>query len=125
MKGTFMAKVAIGNRAFKGDNRTMYLDNEIQHPVELDPNDVQDAVIMAQKTRLIRDGDYEGVVQLQAISQVFTTKKEHKPEKVGTRTVYVLTKNGQESRITDGDVLPSMQKDGFVVDRTEQEDIMA
>ena len=125
MKGISMGKIAIGNRAFKGNNRTTYLDNELQNPVELDPNDPQDAVIIAQRARLIRDGDYEGVVQLQASSLLFTTKKEHQPVKVGTRTVYILTKKGQESRITDGDVLPSMQKDGFVVDRTEQEDIMA
>ena len=119
-----MGKIAIGNRAFKGNNRTTYLDNELQNPVELDPKDPQDAVIIAQRARLIRDGDYEGVVQLQASSLLFTTKKEHQPVKVGTRTVYILTKKGQESKITDGTVLPSMQKDGFVVDRTEEEDIM-
>ena len=120
-----MAKVAVGNRAHKGDNRTTYLDNEIQHPVELDPNDPQDAVIIAQKTRLIRDGDYEGVIQLQAISQVFTTKREQKPQKVGVRQVYVLTKDGKESIVHDSDALPTMGDQGFTVVEARIEDIIA
>ena len=124
MKGTFMAKVAVGNRAHKGNNRTTYLDNEIQNPVELDPNDIQDAVVIAQRTRLIREGDYEGVVQLQAISQVFTTKKDHKPVKVGTRQIYILTKNGEESIHQDASTLQTMVAQGFAVTGTRIEDIM-
>ena len=120
-----MAKVAVGNRAHKGNNRTTYLDNEIQNPVELDPNDIQDAVVIAQRTRLIREGDYEGVVQLQAISQVFTTKKDHKPVKVGTRQVYILTKNGKESILQDSDNLETMVGQGFDIVETKVEDILA
>ena len=125
MKGISMGQIKVGNRAFKGNNRTTYLDNEIQNPVELDPKDPQDAVIIAQRARLIRDGDYEGVVQLQASSLLFTTKKEHKPVKVGTRQVYILTKNGKESILQDSDNLETMVGQGFDIVETKVEDILA
>jgi len=124
MKGISMGKIAVGNRAFKGNNRTTYLDNEVQNPVELDPKDPQDAVIIAQRARLIRDGDYEGVVQLQASSLLFTTKKEHKPVKVGTRQIYILTKNGEEHVHLDASTLQTMVDQGFAVTGTRIEDIM-
>ena len=119
-----MGKIAIGNRAFKGQNRTTYLDNEIQHPVELDPSCPQDAVIIAERARLIRDRDYDGVVQLQATSLLFTTKREHKPVKVGTRQIYILTKNGEESIHQDASTLQTMCDQGFTVTGTRIEDIM-
>ena len=119
-----MGKIAIGNRAFKGNNRTIYLDNEIQNPVELDPDDPQDAVIIAQRARLIRDGDYDGVVQLQASSLLFTTKKKHEPVKIGTRQIYILTKNGKEHVHLDASTLQTMVDQGFTVTGTRIEDIM-
>ena len=92
--------------------------------IELDMDDPQDVTTAAQVSRLKRDGDFQGLVDLHAIHPLFKTKKTHSLVKVGTRTIYVLTKNGIESRIKDSSVLAVMQKDGFVVDRTEEEDIM-
>ena len=120
-----MGRIAIGNRAFKGNNRTTYLDQEVQNPVELNPNDPQDAVIIAQRARMIKDGDWDGLVQLQATSLLFTTKGEQKPEKVGTRQVYVLTKNGQEFEHHDPTTLNTMVDQGFEVSGTRIEDIIA
>ena len=93
--------------------------------IELDMNDPQDVTTAAQVTRLKRDGDHQGLVDLHATHPLFRTKKEHGPIKVDTRTVYILVDaNGVESRVKDGTVIASMQKDGFKVLRTEQEDIM-
>ena len=92
--------------------------------IELDMDDPQDVTTAAQVSRLKRDGDHEGLVNLHAIHPLFKTKKTHGLVKMGTRTIYILTKNGVESRIKDSTILAVMQKDGFVVDRTEEEDIM-
>ena len=92
--------------------------------IELDMDDPQDVTTAAQVSRLKRDGDHQGLVDLHAVHPLFKTKKQHGEVKVGSRTIYVLTKNGVESRIKDGSILSVMQKDGFVVDRTEEEDIM-
>ena len=92
--------------------------------IELDMDDPQDVTTAAQVSRLKKDGDHQGLVDLHAVHPLFKTKKQHGEVKVGSRTIYVLTKNGVESRIKDGSILSVMQKDGFVVDRTEEEDIM-
>ena len=92
--------------------------------LELDMDDPQDVTTSAQVSRLKRDGDFQGLVDLHAIHPLFKTKKKYSPVKIGTRTVYILTKKGQESRITDSSVLTVMEKSGFIVDRTEDEDIM-
>tara|TARA_R100001143_G_C3244212_1_gene80566 strand:- start:133 stop:495 length:363 start_codon:yes stop_codon:yes gene_type:complete len=120
-----MGKIAIGHRAFKGNNRTTYLDQEVQNPVELNPNDPQDAVIIAQRARMIKDGDWDGLVQLQATSLLFTTKGENIPEKVGKRQVYVLTKNGKEFDHYDATTLETMVDQGFEVSGSKVEDIIA
>ena len=92
--------------------------------LELDMDDPQDVTTAAQVSRLKRDGDFQGLVDLHAIHPLFKTKKTHGLVKVGSHTIYILTKNGVESRIKDSSILAVMQKDGFVVDRTEEEDIM-
>ena len=92
--------------------------------LELDMDDPQDVTTAAQVSRLKRDGDFQGLVDLHAIHPLFKTKKQHGEVKVGSRTVYVLTKNGVESRIKDSSVLDTMERSGFIIDRTEEEDIM-
>ena len=92
--------------------------------IELDMDDPQDVTTAAQVSRLKRDGDHQGLVDLHAVHPLFKTKKQHGEVKVGSRTIYVLTKNGVESRIKDGSILSVIQNDGFVVYRTEEEDIM-
>ena len=92
--------------------------------IELDMDDPQDVTTAAQVTRLKREGDHEGLVNLHAIHPLFKTKKHRGPVKMGTRTIYILTKNGKESRIKDSSVLGTMEKSGFIVDRTEEEDII-
>ena len=93
--------------------------------IELDMSDPQDVTTAAQATRLKKDGDYEGLVELHAAHSLFKTKKEHGPIKVDTRTVYILVdSNGVQSRIKDTTVIPSMQKDGFKIVGTEEEDVM-
>ena len=94
--------------------------------IELDMDDPQDVTTAGQVARLKRDGDHDGLVNLHAVHPLFRTKKVHGPQKVGTRKIYVMIKNGKESRIKeDGAILALMQKDGFVVDRTEDEDIIS
>ena len=93
--------------------------------IELDMDDPQDVTTAAQVTRLKRDGDHQGLVDLHATHPLFSTKKEHGQVKVGTRTVYVMVdKQGVESKIKDAAVLAVMQKDGFTINRTEEEDII-
>ena len=120
-----MGRIQIGNRAFKGNNRTTYLDQEVQNPVELNPKDPQDAVTIATRARMIKDGDWDGLVQLQATSLLFTTRSEHAPEKVGTRQIYILTKNGQQFEHHDPATLDTMVDQGFEVTGTKIEDIIA
>ena len=92
--------------------------------IELDMDDPQDVTTAAQVTRLKRDGDHQGLVDLHATHPLFSTKKKHGQVKVGTCTIYIMVdKNGVESRIKDGAVLSVMQKDGFTINRTEEEDI--
>ena len=94
--------------------------------IELDMDDPQDVTTAAQVTRLKRDGDFQGLVDLHAVHPLFKTKKKHGQVKVGTRTVYIMVdKAGVESRIKDPAVLAIMQKDGFTINRTEEEDITA
>ena len=109
-------------RSREGYKPDVYVDPSTG--IELDMDDPQDVTTAAQVSRLKRDGDHEGLVNLHAIHPLFKTKKTHSLVKVGTRTIYVLTKNGIESRITDSSVLTVMEKSGFIVDRTEEEDIM-
>ena len=93
--------------------------------IELDMDDPQDVTTAAQVTRLKRDGDHQGLVDLHATHPLFRTKKRHTEVKVDTRTVYILTdSNGVESRIKDSAVLAIMQKDGFKITGTEEEDVM-
>ena len=109
-------------RSREGYKPDVYVDPSTS--IELDMDDPQDVTTAAQVSRLKRDGDHQGLVDLHAVHPLFKTKKQHGEVKVGSRTIYVLTKNGVESRIKDGSILSVMQKDGFVVDRTEEEDIM-
>ena len=118
-----MATVKIGNRAFRGNNQQIYLDNEIKNPVELDPNDAQDAVIIGTRARMTRDGDWEGLVQLQATSMLFQSKTNHDPEVIGQRQVYLLTKNGQQFEHRDPSTLRTMTDQGFEITGTVSEDI--
>jgi|TARA_Y100000034_G_scaffold26649_1_gene31752 hypothetical protein len=93
--------------------------------IELDMDDPQDVTTAAQVTRLKRDGDHQGLVDLHATHPLFKTKKKHVAVKVDTRTVYIMTdSNGVESRIKDPDVIPRMQKDGFRITGTKEEDVM-
>ena len=93
--------------------------------IELDMSDPQDVVTAAQATRLKRDGEYEGLVEVHAAHSLFKTKKEHGQIKVDTRTVYILVdSNGVESRIKDSTVLASMQRDGFKITGTVEEDVV-
>ena len=93
--------------------------------IELDMDDPQDVTTAAQVSRLKRDGDHQGLVDLHAVHPLFKTKKEHGATKVGTRTVYIMVdKQGVESTIKDPNVLAVMQKDGFKITRTEEEDII-
>ena len=93
--------------------------------IELDMDDPQHVNTAAEVTRLKRDGDYEGLVNLHAVHPLFKTKKKHGAVKVGTRTVYIMVdKKGIESRVKDPTVLALMQKDGFTINRTEEEDIV-
>ena len=119
-----MASVKIGNRAFSGNNRQIFLDNEIKNPVQLDPNDPQDAVIIAQRARMTRDKDWEGLVELQATSMLFQTKGTQVPEVVGKRQVYVLTKDGTEYEHRDPTTLQTMTDQGFKITGTKDEDII-
>jgi hypothetical protein len=119
-----MATVKVGNRAFRGNNQQIYLDNEIKNPVELDPNDAQDAVIIGTRARMTRDGDWEGLVQLQATSMLFQSKTSHKPEVIGKRQVYLLTKNGQQFEHRDPTTLQTMTDQGFEITGTMSEDIV-
>ena len=109
-------------RSREGYKPDVYVDPSTG--IELDMDDPQDVTTAAQVTRLKRDEDFQGLVDLHAVHPLFKTKKKHGQVKVGTRTVYILTKKGQESRITDSSVLTVMEKSGFIVDRTEDEDIM-
>ena len=93
--------------------------------IELDMDDPQDVCTAAEVNRLKKAGDFEGIVELHATHPLFTTKMIRAPEKVATRTVYVMTnKAGVTSKIKDPAVLAVMQKDGFAIDHTEEEDII-
>jgi hypothetical protein len=120
-----MATVKVGNRAFRGNNQQIYLDNEIKNPVELDPNDAQDAVIIGTRARMTRDGDWEGLVQLQATSMLFQSKTAHKSEVIGQRQVYLLTKNGEQFEHRDPTTLKTMTDQGFEITGTTSEDIVS
>ena len=93
--------------------------------IELDMDDPQDVCTAAEVNRLKKAGDFEGIVEIHATHPLFKTKMVRAPEKVATRTVYVLVnKSGVTSKIKDPAVLPMMQKDGFTLDHTEEEDII-
>ena len=93
--------------------------------IELDMDDPQDVTTAAQATRLKRDGDYQGLVELHACHSLFSTKKAQGQVKVDTREVYIMVdKNGVESKVTDSAVLEVMERSGFTINRVEQEDIM-
>tara|TARA_Y100000310_G_C20196774_1_gene585044 strand:+ start:97 stop:444 length:348 start_codon:yes stop_codon:yes gene_type:complete len=102
----------------------IFVDPEFS--IKLDMDDAQDVATAAQAIRLKREGDYEGLEQLALCSTFFKTKKVNTGKEVlGQRTIYIMTnKSGVTSRIKDPAVLANMQKDGFTVIGTEEEDIL-
>ena len=93
--------------------------------IELDMDDPQDVCTAAEVNRLKKAGDFEGIIELHAVHPVFRIKRVRAPERVATRTVYIMVdSNGVTSKIKDPAVLPMMQQDGFKIDHTEEEDII-
>ena len=93
--------------------------------ITLDMDDPQDVTTAAEVTRLKRDRDYDGLVELHAAHPLFSTKRQRGPIKVDDRIVYIMVdSNGVESKVRDTDALATMKDSGFKVDRTEVEDIM-
>ena len=123
-----MGEVRVGRRAFKGSNRTTYIDDEVKNPVVLDPKDPIDAVTIAQRNRMVREGDHEGLVSLYATATMFQVKGDTSSmprEVVGTIEVYELTHtNGTTCTLREAGNLAAMQKDGWSVTGTKTEDLL-
>tara|TARA_R100000458_G_C8112208_1_gene134512 strand:+ start:112 stop:486 length:375 start_codon:yes stop_codon:yes gene_type:complete len=123
-----MGDVRIGRRAFRNSNRVTFLDDEVKNPVVLDPKDPIDAVTIAQRNRMVRDGDHEGLVSLYATATMFQVKGDPSlmpKEVIGTREVYELVHtNGNTCTLREVGNLAAMQKDGWSVTGTKLEDIV-